>query len=354
MPIQIDLDMYSFDLPSERIALRPVEPRETARVLVVHSDGTLEDKRVADLPNLLGASDLLVTNTTRVLPASLKAVRKARDETGRDVTIQINLVKRDSTSTWLGLVKPARRLKRGDILHFSDNLTAEVTSDGVAGQFSLRFNQTGTMLDSSIETLGTMPIPPYIAKNRASDINDKADYQSVFAKGQAESVAAPTASLHFTPDLLAQLAARGITRTEVCLHVGMGTFAPLTDVNLETGRLHEEWRSLSQETVDTITNTQAQNGRVIAIGSTAMRTLESCVMDGTLCPQTGPTDIFIQPGYEFQICTAMLTNFHLPGSSLFMLVCAFMGRDIMQNAYAHAIKHDYRFYSYGDACLLLP
>lgn len=342
-------------MPDTHIALRPVDPQDASRLLVVHGDGRQQDAHVRDLPSFLSAGDVMVFNDTRVIPAALKGGRPARDAAGSDVQVDVNLVSRVSDATWRALARPGKRLRLGDPLVFGDALSAEIVEKRDDGELALRFSLSGAELDAAIDALGAMPLPPYIARRRAADAKDRATYQASFAGADAKSVAAPTAGLHFTPRLLAEIEAAGIERAEVCLHVGLGTFAPLKPEQLEIGKLHEEWRQIDVSVSDQLNRARAVGRRCVAVGTTSLRTLESSTeADGQIQPNVGPTDIFIQPGYAFRATDALVTNFHLPGSSLFMLVCALMGTDIMQAAYHHAIAENYRFYSYGDACLLLP
>ena len=335
--------------------MRPVEPQDAARLLVVHADGRLEDATVRDLPRYLNAGDVMVFNDTRVIPAALKGVRPARDEIGNDVAVDINLVERQSGHQWLALGRPGKRLKPGDTIRFADGFEATISAKRPDGELVLDFAQSGADLDQAIERHGAMPLPPYIARRRAADQSDRETYQTSFAGDDAKSVAAPTAGLHFTPRLLAEIDAAGVRREQVRLHVGLGTFAPLKDEQIKAGKLHEEWRHVSPPVAELLNQARAEGQRCVAVGTTALRTLESAATsDRVIEAVTGPTDIFIQPGYAFRATDALVTNFHLPRSSLFMLVCALMGTDIMQSAYAHAIAGQYRFYSYGDACLLLP
>lgn len=335
--------------------MRPVEPQDAARLLVVHGDGRLEDATVRDLPRYLNPGDVMVFNDTRVIPAALKGVRPARDEIGSDVAVDINLVERLSDDQWLALGRPGKRLKPGDPVRFADGFEATIADKRPDGELLLAFSKSGTLLDQAIEQYGAMPLPPYIARRRAADRADRETYQTSFAGADAQSVAAPTAGLHFTPRLLAEIDAAGLRREQVRLHVGLGTFAPLKDEQIEAGKLHEEWRQVSPQVAETLNQARGAGHRCVAVGTTALRTLESAATpDRVIEAVTGPTDIFIQPGYGFRATDALVTNFHLPRSSLFMLVCALMGTDIMQAAYAHAIAERYRFYSYGDACLLLP
>lgn len=350
-----DLSVFDFELPEANIALRPVEPQDAARMLVVHGDGRLEDATVRDLPRYLDPGDVMVFNDTRVIPAALKGVRAARDELGNDIPVDANLVERVDQRTWRALARPGKRLKIGDQITFGEDFAAQVIDKLESGETVLRFEQSGASLDSALDRFGAMPLPPYIARRRAADASDRNTYQTSFAGDDAQSVAAPTAGLHFTPRLLGEIDAAGIVRQQVRLHVGLGTFAPLKDEQIEAGRLHEEWRRVTPEVAARLNAARQDGKRCVAVGTTALRTLESAARpDKVIEAVTGPTDIFLMPGYAFRATDALVTNFHLPKSSLFMLVCALMDTDIMQAAYAHAVREDYRFYSYGDACLLLP
>ncbi len=342
-------------LPEERIALRPVTPQDAARLLVVHGDGRLEDASVRDLPAYLTPGDVLVFNDTRVLPAALKGVRPARDELGHDISVDVNLVEHVSGTKWKTLARPGKRLKTGDTIEFGEQFAARVVDKLEDGETVIEFNLPAADLVSALERYGAMPLPPYIARRRAADAEDKTTYQTSFAGEEAASVAAPTAGLHFTQRLLDEIDAAGLHRETVRLHVGLGTFAPLKESQIEANRLHAEWRELKPATANRINQSRRLGHRCVAVGTTAMRTLESCLnAQGELSAATGPTDIFLKPGDRIGATDALITNFHLPKSSLFMLVCALMGTEIMQAAYAHAIARKYRFYSYGDACLLLP
>ena len=332
-----------------------MEPQDAARLLVVHGDGRLENASVRDLPKYLNPGDALVFNDTRVISAALKGIRPARNEQGSDVSVDINLVARESGSDWVALARPGKRLKVGDVIRIHDDLTAEILEKRADGELVLRFSLSAEALDEAIEAAGNMPLPPYIARRRPADSADRETYQTIFAGDDAQSVAAPTAGLHFTPRLLDEIDAAGLIRAQVRLHVGLGTFAPLKDEQIESGILHEEWRQITPEVAAQLNRVRAHGARCVAVGTTSLRTLESSATeDQKILAESGTTNIFIQPGYKFRATDALVTNFHLPGSSLFMLVCAMMGTDIMQAAYAHAITEDYRFYSYGDACLLLP
>jgi len=334
---------FDFELPEELIALRPAEPRDGARMLVVRADGSLEHARVFDLPRFLEAGDGLVLNDTKVIHARLRGTR-----TGRGATmpkIEVTLHKRTGTDGFLAFARPARKLEAGDALELG-SLKARVESRS-EGEVALRFAVGGAALDAAIAAEGEVPLPPYIAGRRKADARDEADYQTVFARDPG-SVAAPTAGLHFTPELLAALAAKGITRETVTLHVGAGTFLPVSAEDTAQHKMHSEWASLSAGTAARLRAAK----RIVAVGTTSLRTLESAARDGVLEAFEGETDIFITPGYRFRTAEVLLTNFHLPRSTLFMLVSAFSGIETMRRAYAQAIKEGYRFYSYGDACLL--
>jgi len=343
---------FDFDLPEELIALRPARPRDSARLLVVCGpEGRLEDRRVTDLPDLLRAGDILVANDTRVLRAALLG-RRASRAGGADVEIEVNLNSRLSPSEWSAFARPGKRLREGDIISFAGALSA-IVADKSEAEVRLVFNHSGDELDAAIETAGVMPLPPYIASKRAPDADDASDYQTMFAR-ETGSVAAPTAGLHFTPALLESLAKAGIHRETVTLHVNAGTFLPVKAERVEDHRMHAEYAELSQATTDAINRARAAGGRCIPIGTTALRTLESAAASGELKSFSADTSIFITPGYKFRVADGLMTNFHLPKSTLFMLVSAMMGLDVMKRAYAHAVKERYRFFSYGDACLLLP
>jgi S-adenosylmethionine:tRNA ribosyltransferase-isomerase len=343
---------FDFDLPEELIALRPARPRDAARLLVVRGpEGRLEDRSVRDLPELLRAGDILVANDTRVLRAALLGRRASRGD-GPDVEIEVNLNSRLSPAEWSAFARPGKRLKEGDTVRFSENLSAKVATKSEA-EVRLVFDRQGVALDSAIEEAGTMPLPPYIASKRAPDAADAFDYQTMFAR-EAGSVAAPTAGLHFTPALMERLTAAGIRRETVTLHVNAGTFLPVKSDRVEDHRMHAEHAELSAATASAIVALRRAGARCIPVGTTALRTLESAAASGELGPFSGDTAIFITPGYKFRVADGLMTNFHLPKSTLFMLVSAMMGLDVMKRAYAHAVKERYRFFSYGDACLLLP
>jgi S-adenosylmethionine:tRNA ribosyltransferase-isomerase len=342
------VDAFDFDLPERLIALRPARPRDRARLLVVRAGG-LEHRLISDLPSFLTAGDVLVANDTKVFAARLHGLRLR--ETG-PAKIEILLHRRLSEDRFSALARPARKLAVGDALAFGD-LSATVVSRGEAGEVEIRFALCGEALDRAIAARGEMPLPPYIAGKRTVDQDDTQDYQTVFAR-QTGSVAAPTAGLHFTPQLLAHLQEKGVLRETVTLHVGLGTFLPVTAEDTSDHRMHAERLVLSREVATRLNAVHGAGKRIVAAGTTSLRSLESAAGDdGKLAAYDGDTDIFITPGYRFRAVDVLLTNFHLPRSTLFMLVSAFMGLDVMRAAYAEAIRENYRFYSYGDACLLI-
>ena len=353
--------LFDFDLPPERIALRPASPRDAARLLVVRPGETPEtdDRVVCDLPELLREGDALVVNDTKVIPARLIGRRIGR---GEEPKIEAMLHKRLDGSHWLAFVRPAKRLQQGDIIRFGDEgkvcflgqLDAEVQEKGEAGEVTLSFAFHGPVLDQAIAERGEVPLPPYIAGKREPDERDATDYQTMFADEEG-SVAAPTAALHFTPDLVARLQAAGISFHKVTLHVGAGTFLPVKAEDTAEHKMHAEWGEIEDATASALNAARAGGGRIVPVGTTALRLLESAADEtGTVRPFRGETDIFITPGYRFRAADLLMTNFHLPRSTLFMLVAAFCGLETMRRAYAHAIAAGYRFYSYGDACLLNP
>jgi len=345
----MDVTLFDFELPEDRIALRPAVPRDVARMMVVHVDGRLEHRHVRDLPEYLRAGDALLLNDTKVIPARLFGQRLRESGPAR---IEILLHRRLGPDRYSVLARPARKLAVGDALRFGA-LAAEVAARGENGEAEIRFALAGAALDAAIAATGEMPLPPYIAGKRKADDKDRADYQTLFAR-QEGSVAAPTAGLHFTPDLFAALDRQGVTRQTITLHVGLGTFLPVTADDTAGHRMHAERAVLDAGTAARLNAVHERGGRIAAVGSTSLRTLESATgEDGMIRPFDGDTDIFITPGYAFRAADLMLTNFHLPRSTLFMLVAAFMGLDLMRRAYAQAIASGYRFYSYGDACLLL-
>jgi len=357
-------ELFDFELPKDRIALRPTAPRDSARLLVVRPGGTpaLEDGIVRDLPMLLRPGDAVVVNDTKVFPARLHGRRLARHDSGGgpEPAISATLTKRLDGSRWNALVRPAKRLVIGDIVRFGaegrvcflDQLDATVEAKGEDGEVTLAFAFHGEVLDQALAERGEMPLPPYIVGRRPADRADHSDYQTIFAREDG-SVAAPTAGLHFTEFLITALRTRGIGLHEVTLHVGPGTFLPVKVEDTASHHMHAEWGSVSAETAAVLNAARRAGGRIVAVGSTSLRLIESAAAaDGTIGQFSGETDLFITPGYRFRAVDIMLTNFHLPRSTLFMLVCAFCGLDVMRHAYAHAIAAGYRFYSYGDACLL--
>ncbi len=348
----MDVELFNFNLPDERIALRPASPRDSARLLQVKG-GQLSDHSVRDLADLLRAGDVLVLNETRVLRARLAGVRPARAHGGGgDVKVGFNLHKQVSGNTWRAFARPAKRLQQGDKIRFSDVLNAQITDKYGGGDVGLEFNLGGAALGQAIEQCGEMPLPPYIARQRPVDARDQDDYQTVFAR-DGGSVAAPTAGLHFTPELFARLTDNGVKIVHLVLHVGAGTFLPVSSDDTDDHEMHSEWYSISTQTAEMINGAKKNGGRVIAVGTTVLRALESCANEKCeVVAGSADTDIFITPGFEFKIIDGMLTNFHLPKSTLFMLVSAFCGLDVMQNAYQYAVRNKYRFYSYGDTSLL--
>ena len=350
-------DLFDFELPEEAIALHPASPRDRARMLVVPAGGApFEDRGVRDLPDLLREGDALVFNDTRVIPAALEGVRRRGD---LEAHVAVTLIERLGPDRWRALARPAKRLLVGDRLHFGHDgetcllgqLDATVAARGDSGEVDIAFDLAGPDLDAAIAAVGEMPLPPYIAGKRPVEAADRVDYQTVYAAHDG-AVAAPTAGLHFTPELLARLGERGIARHFVTLHVGAGTFLPVKADDTSGHKMHAEWGEVSAETVAALNAARARGGRIVAVGTTSLRLLETAAASGQLQPFKGPTDIFITPGYAFRIVDVLMTNFHLPRSTLFMLVSAFAGLERMQAAYRHAIAAGYRFYSYGDASLL--
>jgi S-adenosylmethionine:tRNA ribosyltransferase-isomerase len=348
------VDDFDFELPSERIALRPAAPRDSARMLVVRADGSLDHALVRDLPDFLREGDALVVNDTKVIAARLRGHRVARPGgVATQPKIEVTLHKREAPDIFRAFAKPARKLETGDGVLLGGDLAAHVEARGEGGEVVLRFACGGAELDAAIAARGEVPLPPYIAGKRRTDAQDRDDYQTVFARDFG-SVAAPTAGLHFTPELFASLAARGVARESVTLHVGAGTFLPVSAADTADHRMHAEWATLAASAAQRLNAARSGGGRIACVGTTSLRTLESAAdADGRLHPFSGETDIFITPGYKFKTAEILLTNFHLPRSTLFMLVSAFMGLDAMKAAYAEAVARRYRFYSYGDACLLL-
>ncbi len=346
------VDLFDFTLPDEAIALRPASPRDHARLLHIQPSGCFTDQHVFDLAEIFKPGDVLVINETKVFPSALKAKRPARPiGGGGDVTLSLNLHKKVDDQSWRVFIKPAKRVRENDILDFGNGLTAIVTQKRDRGDILLQFNRSGSELMQSFDEIGQPPLPPYIGRQREVDERDREDYQTVYATEKG-SVAAPTAGLHFTPDLIQSLRRRGVQFEKVLLHVGAGTFLPVTADDIANHIMHSEWYSIKAETADRINKAKNEGRRVIAVGTTSLRALESSTIEGRLKPQSKETDIFITPGYKFKLVDGMMTNFHLPRSTLFMLVCAFAGTEQMQTAYRHAIMSGYRFYSYGDSSLI--
>jgi S-adenosylmethionine:tRNA ribosyltransferase-isomerase len=346
------LSDFDYHLPENRIATRPAEPRSAARLLVAQGDDIM-DSRVSDLTDWLRPGDRLVLNDTRVIPARLSGIRwrvSAQGETS--ARIEVTLLEPCPDGTWTALIKPLKKLKLGENVDFDANLSAELV--GVEdGQGRLRFNLTGDAFDAALAQTGAMPLPPYIAAKRAADERDKTDYQTVFAR-RPGAVAAPTASLHFDQALLSALQARDVKFTHVTLHVGAGTFLPVKVEDVTSHKMHGEWGQISAQAAAEIAATRAAGGRVIPVGTTALRLIETAARGGKIEPWEGVTDIFIYPGFEFRVTDALMTNFHLPKSTLLMLVSALMGKSRIERIYDHAVKQRYRFFSYGDASLLIP
>lgn len=342
---------FDFDLPEERIALHPAEPRDSARMLVVRPGEAFVDGRVTDLVDILRAGDVLVVNDTRVLPAELKGTRIRGDKRS---SVSFNLHKRVDAKTWRAFARPAKRLQILDRLELGDDgsLLATVAGKGETGEVTLEFDLDGAVLDEAIKSHGAMPLPPYIGAKRGTEERDKSDYQTVYAAVDG-AVAAPTAGLHFTESLLQKLSDKGVSVERVTLHVGAGTFLPMKVDDTNDHVMHAEWGELTEASVHRLEAAKAKGGRVIAVGTTSLRLLETAARaTGKLKPFIGETDIFITPGFRFRAVDVLMTNFHLPKSTLFMLVSAFAGLETMKAAYAHAIRFKYRFYSYGDSSLL--
>ena len=345
---------FDFDLPPECIALRPATPRDSAKLLVVRPD-LLGDHIVSGLPQLLREGDVLVFNNTKVIPAALSGYRTGRGGTTPKIAALLHL--RLDGSRWKAFAKPGKKLAVGDRLRFgaegrfclTGTLDATVEAKGEAGEIILAFDLAGPALDEAIQLVGEMPLPPYIAGKRPADAHDRSDYQTMFA-AEAGAVAAPTAGLHFTPRLMKCLQDTGITSEFITLHVGAGTFLPVKADDTGDHKMHAEWGSIDGATISRLKSVRARGGRIVAVGTTSLRLLESSGLE----PFSGTTEIFITPGYRFTAADLLITNFHLPKSTLFMLVSAFAGLTRMKQAYAHAVAHNYRFYSYGDASLLFP
>jgi S-adenosylmethionine:tRNA ribosyltransferase-isomerase len=346
------LDDFDFDLPEALIATRPARPRSSARLLLAEGAG-IDDRHVFDLPRILRPGDRLILNDTRVIPARLNGQRTRQSAQGAvTAKIEVTLMEPQADGTWSALAKPLRKLAIGETVIFSNDLSAEVTA--LDEGLRLRFNLAGDDFDAALNAAGAMPLPPYIAGKRAPDARDREDYQTIWAK-RAGAVAAPTASLHFDEALVAALSQAGIDFTFVTLHVGAGTFLPVTVDDVTTHRMHAEWGEVRRQAADEMNATRKAGGRIIPVGTTALRLIETAASpDGTMQPYEGKTDIFIYPGYAWKITQGLVTNFHLPKSTLMMLVSALMGQDRVRAIYAHAIKENYRFFSYGDASLLIP
>ncbi|WP_298962989.1 tRNA preQ1(34) S-adenosylmethionine ribosyltransferase-isomerase QueA [uncultured Roseibium sp.] len=350
------VDTFDFDLPNERIALRPARPRDSARMLVVKPGeyDPLTDKGIRDLTSILEPGDALVFNDTRVIPAQLEGTRLRGDiSAGVGATLHM----RTGSSSWKAFVRPAKKLQVGDTILFEGfgaRLTAEVAEKSDGGEVLLVFDQDGPALDAAIAAVGHIPLPPYIAQKRGEDEQDRKDYQTIFAEKDG-AVAAPTAGLHFTSDLLQALTQHGVEQHCVTLHVGAGTFLPVKAEDTNDHKMHAEWGEISEDTAEALRAVKARGNKVVSVGTTSLRILESSAqITGEITAFAGETAIFITPGYRFLAIDALMTNFHLPRSTLFMLVSAFSGLETMRAAYQHAIEHEYRFYSYGDASLLFP
>ena len=338
-------EIFKFDMPEELIANCPVEPRDSAKLLHILPNGDVEDKTVADLDDLLRPDDVLIFNDTKVIPARLYGVRG-------NAKIELTLFKQESLTDWMTLIKNARRLKVGDVISFSDHFQATVLYKTETGSVCVRFNYGGSELMEQLHLIGTMPLPPYIKRGRGGKEADKADYQTIYARHEG-AVAAPTAGLHFTEELFQRLDKKGIERLFVTLHVGGGTFLPVKVDDTDHHQMHAEFGIITQEIAEKINRFKREGRRIITVGTTSLRLLESAADEkGIVHPFEGETRIFITPGYHFKAVDVMFTNFHLSGSTLFMLVCAFAGIETMKDAYKYAIQKGYRFFSYGDACLI--
>ncbi len=354
------VDLFDFDLPEENIALRPAEPRESAKLLVVDPQGetVLTDRSVADLPSFLRPGDALIFNDTKVIPAQLEGIRYREGAGGQQVSATLHM--RIAPHQWKAFAKPGKRIKVGDRITFGDTgeacylatLNATVTEKGEGGEVTLSFDLSGPALDEAIAAVGHVPLPPYIAAKRPEDEQDRRDYQTIYAREEG-AVAAPTAGLHFTPALFEALDELGVERHFVTLHVGAGTFLPVKADDTADHKMHQEIGSIDAATAAKLNAVKARGGRLVCVGTTSLRLIESAAReDGSIAPWSGPTGIFITPGYRFKAVDVLMTNFHLPRSTLFMLVSAFAGLETMRAAYDHAIAEGYRFYPYGDASLL--
>lgn len=346
------LSDFDFDLPEQLIAVRPAKPRSSAKLLVGRGN-TIADHHVSDLIDILQAGDVLVLNDTKVIPARLLGLRHRDGEFGMTASkMDVTLLDPRADGTWSAMIKPLRKVQDGEVIVFSDELSATVLGRA-DGQAQLQFNLTGDDFDAALNAVGAMPLPPYIAAKRPADEADKTDYQTYWAKN-AGAVAAPTASLHFDGDLLAQLSAKGVQFVYVTLHVGAGTFLPVKVDDVSDHKMHAEWGEVTKEAAQTIAQAKAAGRRIIPVGTTALRLIESAARSGEIAPWQGETDIFITPGFSFNVANALMTNFHLPKSTLMMLVSALMGTDQIKTIYTHAIQNEYRFFSYGDASILFP
>ena len=342
------LSDFDFDLPEALIATRPARPRTSARLLLAEGDD-IRDLHVRDLVDVFQPGDLLVLNNTKVIPARLFGTRTRGEAVAK---VEVTLLEPAAGGGWRALAKPLRKVREGEVITFSDRLSATVAEKGEA-DLRLVFGLEGEAFDAALAEAGAMPLPPYIAAKRPADAQDRQDYQTVFAR-HSGAVAAPTASLHFDRELLQALAAKGVRFAEVTLHVGAGTFLPVKVEDVTTHRMHSEWGQVTPEAAQAINAAKRAGGRVIPVGTTALRLIETAARSGRVEPWEGPTDIFIYPGYAFRVTDALMTNFHLPRSTLLMLVAALMGKARMDHIYDHAVKSGYRFFSYGDASLLIP
>ena len=346
------LSDFDFDLPERLIATRPAVPRSSAKLLVSRG-GDIIDSQVTELASFLEPGDRLVFNDTKVIPARLTGTRRRQSAQGEtEAKIEVTLLEPQGDGSWMALLKPLKKIHEGEVIVFSDALSARLIEKR-DGQGLLAFDLTGAQFDDALDQTGSMPLPPYIAAKRAADAQDKTDYQTVFAKN-AGAVAAPTASLHFDDGVLDSLKARGVDSSFVTLHVGAGTFLPVKVEDVTSHKMHAEWGKVSEAAAADIAATKARGGRVIPVGTTALRLIESAARGGAIAPWEGETDIFIYPGFEFHVADALMTNFHLPKSTLMMLVSALAGQQRIKDVYAHAIANDYRFFSYGDSSLLFP
>lgn len=348
----MQLSDFDFDLPERLIATRPAKPRTSAKLLVATAD-SITDAHVHDIAQFFRPGDRLVLNDTKVIPARLTGVRRRESAQGPvEAKIEVTLLDPKGEGQWSALLKPLKKIKEGELIHFAEDFSAELLRKE-DGQAVLRFDAEGEAFEAALQSSGAMPLPPYIAAKRAADEQDKTDYQTVFAR-HSGAVAAPTASLHFDEALLQELHALGVQFSHVTLHVGAGTFLPVKVDDVTTHKMHAEWARVSDKAAAEIAGTKAQGGRVIPVGTTALRLIESAARGGEIAPWEGETDIFIYPGFQFQVTDALMTNFHLPKSTLMMLVSALMGQDRVREIYRHAIDQEYRFFSYGDSSLLLP